>query len=452
MPGAISRLESPSHPMAMTLQDGTRRSTLSPREAALDRDFVLSVEAEGLDAPQAWIERDDDGGRRGRRGVRPEARSGDGAGRRHVSRRSVRLDGGHVDRRSPQRAAALPALDDPRLPFNIVGFGSTTRRCFPKAALTTRRASPRRARMSARLEADLGGTEILPALEVRARAAASPELPRQVVVLTDGEVTNTDAVLALAQAARGDTRVSSRSASAPAPAITSSRGSRGPAAARRSSSFRASGSSRRSCASSADCCRRRSPTSASRGARSTSTPAPSTMPPVFAGGRAARVRVREGSVDGRRTAVRLTRDMPVGPARVRRRARSVAQPSTGRTVATLAARARIRELEESPAWMSARGSRSADRKASGVRQEIVELAMRYGLMSRETSFVAIERRETPVVGRHAASTRADRADRRAGEVWRAASPRTRDASWVNHGYVGRCAALAGKCRRSGRWR
>jgi hypothetical protein len=35
--------------------------SLSQREAALDRDFVLSVTAAGLDAPRGWIEREDDG-------------------------------------------------------------------------------------------------------------------------------------------------------------------------------------------------------------------------------------------------------------------------------------------------------------------------------------------------------------------------------------------------------
>ena len=31
-------------------------------------------------------------------------------------------------------------------------------------------------------------------------------------------------------------------------------------------------------------------------------------------------------------------------------------------------------------------------------KEIIELSTRYGVISRETSFVAIERRETPVLG------------------------------------------------------
>ena len=35
--------------------------TLGAEEAALDRDFVLAIAADGLDVPRAWIERDGDG-------------------------------------------------------------------------------------------------------------------------------------------------------------------------------------------------------------------------------------------------------------------------------------------------------------------------------------------------------------------------------------------------------
>ena len=41
---------------------------------------------------------------------------------------------------------------------------------------------------------------------------------------------------------------------------------------------------------------------------------------------------------------------------------------------------------------------SEGQEATGVRNEIIALGIKYGLLSRETSFVAIERRETPVIG------------------------------------------------------
>ncbi len=62
MGGAITRIESPSHPVSVTMNGRLATVTLSQRDAALDRDFVLSVECDGLDTPQAWIERDDNGG------------------------------------------------------------------------------------------------------------------------------------------------------------------------------------------------------------------------------------------------------------------------------------------------------------------------------------------------------------------------------------------------------
>src|SRR5690606_10981573 len=61
MPGPIAAVESPSHPIALRFSEGVATVSLSQPEAALDRDFVLSIEAEGLDAPQALAERDDDG-------------------------------------------------------------------------------------------------------------------------------------------------------------------------------------------------------------------------------------------------------------------------------------------------------------------------------------------------------------------------------------------------------
>ncbi len=67
-------------------------------------------------------------------------------------------------------------------------------------------------------------------------------------------------------------------------------------------------------------------------------------------------------------------------------------------MSTLAARARIRELEESPEWLQARGSRQQRSRVNGASQEIIDLGVRYGLASRETSFVAVERREQAVNG------------------------------------------------------
>ena len=123
------------------------------------------------------------------------------------------------------------------------------------------------------------------------------------------------------------------------------------------------------------------------------TQAPLRNPPVFAGSRL----VLYAFVDDLRpSTIRLSASAATGPL-----AFDVPldpdDATTGRTIATLAARERIRELEEAPEWARARGSRQT-RGENATTKEIVALSVRYGLMSRETSFVAIERRDTPVVG------------------------------------------------------
>ncbi len=128
------------------------------------------------------------------------------------------------------------------------------------------------------------------------------------------------------------------------------------------------------------------------------TQAPSSVPPVFEGGRLLLYAfVKEIRQHVTPTTVELNARSSSGPIRFAV-AIDPSRMAPGRLVATLAARARIRELEESPEWTHARGSRQRERKEVGITREIVALSTRYGLISRETSFVAVERRETPVQG------------------------------------------------------
>ena len=139
---------------------------LSQRDAALDRDFVLSIDAA---RPRRAAGLDRAGRRRrgrDRRRVRAEASSRIDAGRHHLPRRSLRLDGGDVDRGSAQRAAALPALDDSWLPLQ---HRRLRRRryesLFPESRSYDEASLAEASTHVAALDADLGGTEILPALK-----------------------------------------------------------------------------------------------------------------------------------------------------------------------------------------------------------------------------------------------------------------------------------------------
>ena len=52
-----------------------------------------------------------------------------------------------------------------------------------------------------------GGTELLPALQAVLNWAVSASHPRQLLVLTDGEVANTEQIVALAKNLAGSTRI-----------------------------------------------------------------------------------------------------------------------------------------------------------------------------------------------------------------------------------------------------
>ena len=79
-------------------------------------------------------------------------------------------------------------------------------------------------------------------------------------------------------------------------------------------------------------------------------------------------------------------ELPVSPG----------QASPGQLVATLWARRRIRDLEEGVSELHApRGSRQGRGKSADdrVRAEVIRLGKQYGLVSRDTSYVAVEQRE-----------------------------------------------------------
>jgi Ca-activated chloride channel family protein len=392
MPEAITRIESASHPISVETEGRTATITLSQRDAALDRDFVLTVATKSFEAPHAWVERLEDGASAIAVAFAPAFETGSHpADVVFLVDRSGSMDGTSIAEVRNALHLCLRSMI-PGCRFNIVGFGSTYQPLFPESRpyddASLREAS---AHVEA-IQANLGGTEILPALTSILEQRAADGLPRQLVVLTDGQVTNTDAVIALARQHASTTRVFTFGIGAGA----SSHLVRGLArAGGGAAEFIAVGE-------------RIEPKVVRQVGRLLSpaltdvslewsgldvTQAPSRVPPVFAGGR---VLVYGFAHDSRAGTARLTANGPDGPVSFEV---PIAPATTeGRPIATLAARARIRELEESPEWVATRGSRQRGRSDARVVREIIELATKYTLASRETSFVAIERRETPVTG------------------------------------------------------
>jgi Ca-activated chloride channel family protein len=392
MPGGVARVESPSHPISIATEESSMVVTLTQQQAALDRDFVLAVAAPALETPRAWLERSDDGRDAVAVGFVPSMDVTPAPAEViFVIDRSGSMAGSSIEEVQNALQLCLRSMV-PGCRFNIVGFGSTYQALFKESQAYDQRSLAAASSHAAGLEADLGGTEILPALQ-HVLEQPPADLPRQVVILTDGEVTNTDAVLELVRSHAAHSRVFSFGIGAGSSRHLVQGMAR---AGGGSAEFIAPGE--------------RIEPKVLRLFNRLLTPAltdvrmdwdglsvvaaPRDVPPVFAGMRL----VIYGFLENLRpAALRLTATGPAGPVSF---SVPLAPESavSGSVVSTLAARARIRELEESPAWLSARGSRQPRTRTSEATQEIIDLAIRYTLVSRETSFVAVERREQPAKG------------------------------------------------------
>ena len=404
MPGGLTGLSSPSHPVAIAIEGEHAVVTLATQEAALDRDFVLTAEAAVLRTPQVWVEADRDSRDDMALAVAfaPDLPATTCAAEIvFVVDRSGSMSGQSIAEVRNALQLCLRAMTADCF-FNVVGFGSTYASLFAESRVYDQSSLEAATRHVDGLDADLGGTEILPALQFVLGQPSRPGLPRQVVVLTDGEVTNTDAVIALAAQHRHAARVFTFGIGAAA----SQHLVKGLARAGGGIAEFIHPGERIEAAVMRQVARLLSPALTDvrvEWVGGSVTQAPAMVPPIF---RDQRLLVYGHVTGGMPTAVRLSATGPSGslewevPIAGGLGQATPAAVDVGRVgaIATLAARARIRELEESESWQVTRGSQQRERRESAVRQQIIESSVRYGLLSRETSFVAIEHRAAPVAG------------------------------------------------------
>ncbi|XP_067388362.1 von Willebrand factor A domain-containing protein 5A-like [Emydura macquarii macquarii] len=90
--------------------------------------------------------------------------------------------------------------------FNIYGFGSKFESFYPQSVQYTQQTMAESLQRIQRLQADLGGTEILAPLQAIYRSPCQAGHPRQLFVFTDGEVGDTQDVIAEVQRHRGTHR------------------------------------------------------------------------------------------------------------------------------------------------------------------------------------------------------------------------------------------------------
>ena len=390
MPGRITALESPSHPISLTLSECEATVKLAQSQVALDRDFVLSIQAAGMESPQAVVERADDGVEAVAVAFVPTfSETAAPAEIIFVVDRSGSMQGTSIEEVRNALQLCLRSMI-PGCRFNIVGFGSEYEPLFAETRAYDQASLDAANTHLAGLRANLGGTEILPALSFVLEQPRHGKLSRQVVLLTDGQVTNSDAVITLAASHASNARIFTFGIGAGA----SEHLVRGLARAGGGSAEFIHPGERIETKVVRQFARLLSPALTDVTVDWIGAPVtamPTKVPPIFAG---SRLLVYALPKEARPAAFRLSANGPLGPLSFEVPLAD-ARVATGKSVATLAARARIRELEEGGEWRAHRGSRQRERRHASVTSEIIELSMRYGLISRETSYIAVERRETP---------------------------------------------------------
>lgn len=394
MGGAITSIESPSHPISVDREGCRAHVRLTQRDVAMDRDLVIVIASEDLERPHAVVERGPQGDHV-MAVLRPQFEASAAAAEVvFLVDRSGSMAGSSIAEVRNALDLALRALT-PGCRFDIVGFGSSFQSLFGESRGYDEDSLGAATDHVEAMDADLGGTEILPALEHVLARPRTEGLARQVIVLTDGEVTNTDAVIALAQRHAGTTRVFTFGIGA------------GASVHLVKAMARVTGGACELIAPG-----ERIEAKVLRQFKRVLSPAvtdvrvtwpggvvgtPERPPAVFAGERllvfalpaAASGTIGEGVVrlSGRRAGVPFEIEIAV----------DAAEAVAGDTIGTLAARSRIRDLEESADYLGAKRSQQGRVRAQRtVTDEIVRLGVTYSLVSRETSFVAVEQRETPV--------------------------------------------------------
>ena len=391
----VRSVESPSHPIAVTIDGGRATVRLSEREAVLDRDVVLKIALAETHAPRAVVEHTPDGQAFALLSFRPRLETKPAPAEvLFLIDRSGSMQGTSIAEARNALQLALRSLR-PGCFFNVVGFGSTFESLFPESRPYDEQSLAEATKHVQALDADLGGTEILPALEHVLEPR--PGLPRQLFVLTDGEVSNTDAVIALARKHAGHTRVFTFGIGAGA----SHHLVKGLARAGEGEAEMIAPGERVEGKVMRQLSRALAPAltdvTVDWGGLAV-TQAPHEVPPVFAEGRVLLFARLEKSAPA---TVTLKATGPGGPV-------SFSLPldpavaSEGTLVATLWARRMIRDLEEGRSPIHPRrGSQQARAlglKDEAVKAEIVRLGTTFGLASRHTSYVAVEERDKPTEG------------------------------------------------------
>ncbi|KAF8213635.1 hypothetical protein K438DRAFT_1661860 [Mycena galopus ATCC 62051] len=209
--GRIQSITSPSHADSISEtkypthlgRASRRRSTVQFQSSTyLDRDFILVVRAEGLDAPRCFAElqRDPEGRRSDTVAMQftivPNFELPPIEGQEYIFLvdRSGSMGNARIETAKRTLGLLLRMLPNRETTFNIFSFGSKHTSLWPVSHIYHQSSLTAASSHVASMAADYGGTEIRSALNA-VFSCRNPALPTAVFVLTDGEASDIDGTM-----------------------------------------------------------------------------------------------------------------------------------------------------------------------------------------------------------------------------------------------------------------
>ncbi len=203
---ADARLDSPSHPIAITQAKHVTHVTLASGESCMDRDFILNMRLPQAGKDTIQFDHGLDGGFVALASFVPKLPLPS-----EIPPRSIKLV---VDCSGSMNgdsiAQARQAISDilsqlrPEDFFNILLFGTTYRTFFDHQVQANSENITRVKRLLRSLEADMGGTDIHQALQA-AVELSGPAIPQDILLITDGEAWDSEEIIRMMH--RSDHRV-----------------------------------------------------------------------------------------------------------------------------------------------------------------------------------------------------------------------------------------------------
>eukprot|EP00731_Ephydatia_muelleri_P029233 Em0020g877a len=198
----VSDVTSPTHQLSKETRGGVIKASINEGQP-LDKDLVVVVQYKSPYEPKAIVENGEKGADKESMmsgpvvmlNFFPQFKSNKAACEFiFLVDRSGSMGGEFIKSARETLILFLKSIP-PGCSFNIIGFGSNYRSLFPSSVPYNQENLDRAIQHAERVEADLGGTELLPPLRFIFGQRLLEGLPRQVFVLTDGSVSNTEACI-----------------------------------------------------------------------------------------------------------------------------------------------------------------------------------------------------------------------------------------------------------------